>query len=262
MSTGRTAAVSAKASLEPGQLLEKSPFLTRKGSIFHILSLSFIIGHSHPEGLWRPKKRQLLRHAIAGPALIKPSAGKPYIHYASLPDHLMDLPGSDNSASMMKHAFISVTNVDDLLDNTLLIPLMARRVLKKRGTDLRLPREKSLDYQIEESLTGLGIASLTEWDALVFVYRHQASLVSADEIAQFLGYSKIAVGDALNNLIALQLICRSRASHGVCLYQFEWPGAAHTLQRSFRQLHTMTENAPGRAILINKLRHLAPSCLS
>ena len=55
---------------------------------------------------------------------------------------------------------------------------------------------KSLDFQIQECLTRLGIASPVEWDVLAFVYRHQASLTNADQIARMLGYpSTVGVCD-------------------------------------------------------------------
>ena len=37
---------------------------------------------------------------------------------------------------------------------------------------------------------GVGISLLSEWDVLVFVYRHGASLTSAEQIARLIGYEK------------------------------------------------------------------------
>jgi hypothetical protein len=50
-----------------------------------------------------------------------------------------------------------------------------------------LDPDKTLDFQIQEGLTRLGISSPIEWDVLVFVYRHQASLANAEQIARMLG---------------------------------------------------------------------------
>jgi hypothetical protein len=46
------------------------------------------------------------------------------------------------------------------------------------------------DAEIDGWLNTLGIASLCQWDVLVFLYRHQTSLVGADFIARLLGYAR------------------------------------------------------------------------
>src|ERR1700676_2963296 len=75
-------------------------------------------------------------------------------------------------------------------------------------------QEKSLDFQIQECLSRLGIASPVDWDVLAFVYRHQASLTNADQIARMLGYPSTVVADALDHMESGKLIRRSRASQG------------------------------------------------
>ena len=48
--------------------------------------------------------------------------------------------------------------------------------------------ENPLDAEVEGWLKALGVDSLCQWDVLVFLCRHLASLVSAEHIARLLGY--------------------------------------------------------------------------
>jgi MarR family len=116
-------------------------------------------------------------------------------------------------------------------------------------------QEKSLDSEIQECLTRLGIGSPVEWDVLAFVYRHQASLTNADQIGRMLGYPSTVVADALDHMEALKLMRRSRASQGVRLYRF---GSEADLpsHNCFQQLITLTETPAGRLVLIKRLRQL------
>src|ERR1700692_2051105 len=75
------------------------------------------------------------------------------------------------------------------------------------------------DVQVEGWLKTLGIESLCQWDVLVFQYRHQSSLVSAETIARFLGYATADVVAALDSLESSGLVERSRVSQEVRLYQ-------------------------------------------
>jgi hypothetical protein len=113
---------------------------------------------------------------------------------------------------------------------------------------------KSLDFQIQECLTRLGIASPVEWDVLAFVYRHQASLTNADQIARMLGYPSTVVADALDHMESGKLIRRSRASQGVRLYQFGSSEADPHSHSCFQQLIALAENPAGRLVLMKKLR--------
>jgi hypothetical protein len=117
-------------------------------------------------------------------------------------------------------------------------------------------QENNLDFQIQECLTRLDISSPVEWDVLAFVYRHQASLANADQIARMLGYPSTVVGDALDHLESLKLIRRSRASQGVRLYQFVSSEPDPPSHSCFQQLITLAENPAGRLLLIKKLRQL------
>src|ERR1700726_1163408 len=79
--------------------------------------------------------------------------------------------------------------------------------------------DNQLPLQVEGWLKTLGIESLCAWDALVFLYRHQSSLVSAEHIARFLGYATAEVVAALDCLESSGLVERSRVSQGARLYE-------------------------------------------
>jgi hypothetical protein len=79
------------------------------------------------------------------------------------------------------------------------------------------------DETIEEWLATLGVKSLYDWDTLVFLYRHHASLLSAEQIARMIGQDSNAVIAAVAALESLGLVKRSRTSQGVRLYQFTAP---------------------------------------
>jgi DNA-binding transcriptional ArsR family regulator len=116
----------------------------------------------------------------------------------------------------------------------------------------------SPELLIQGRLEILGVSSLEEWDVLVFLYRHRASLTNAEQVASLLGYSATVVGDALTRLTNLKLVKRSRPSEGVRLYQFVGP--AHLPHRdSFKQLFEFTANPAGRRLLLKKLRRHSAS---
>jgi DNA-binding MarR family transcriptional regulator len=72
-----------------------------------------------------------------------------------------------------------------------------------------------LQLSVQSCLDGTGISLLSEWDVLIFVYRHGASLTTADQIARLLGYESRVVSDVLDRLEREKLIERSRPSQGV-----------------------------------------------
>src|SRR5262249_61142072 len=79
------------------------------------------------------------------------------------------------------------------------------------------------EVQVEAWLETLGIDSLTQWDMLVFLYRHRTTLIGAEFIARLLGYTTASVVAALDVLESLELVERSRAFQGARLYQFTLP---------------------------------------
>src|SRR5713226_8339517 len=88
---------------------------------------------------------------------------------------------------------------------------------------ITMAQDNQPDLQVEGWLKTLGIESLCQWDVLVFLYRHQSSLVGADQIALFLSYANAEVVAALDSLECSGLVERSRVSQGVRLYQLTAP---------------------------------------
>lgn len=113
--------------------------------------------------------------------------------------------------------------------------------------------EKSDDSLAHERLETLGVSLLSEWDALVFLYRHGASLTSAAQIGHLLGYDRAAVSAALERLDSLGLIQRSRGSQGVRLYRFAVPPDPSRYS-CFLELMRLVEKRPGRLLLLKNLQ--------
>lgn len=86
-----------------------------------------------------------------------------------------------------------------------------------------MPHEHLSDAELDGLLKTLGIASLCQWDVLVFLYHHQTSLVGANLIAHLLGYASDPVVAALDVLAFLGFVERSRVSQVARLYQFTVP---------------------------------------
>ena len=108
------------------------------------------------------------------------------------------------------------------------------------------------DLRVDGWLKTLGIESLCQWDVLVFLYRHQSSLVSAESIARFLGYATAEVVAALDSLESSGLVERSRVSQGVRLYQVTAsadPARCDALER----LMTLADSHAVRLLLARKL---------
>jgi DNA-binding MarR family transcriptional regulator len=98
----------------------------------------------------------------------------------------------------------------------------------------------------------LGISLLCEWDVLVFLYRHGASLTSEGQIAGLLGYGKAAVAAALEKLESIGLAKRSRSSQGIRLYRFTPPSDSR--EAGFLELMNLTEQRSGRLLVATILR--------
>src|SRR5271157_3430644 len=111
-----------------------------------------------------------------------------------------------------------------------------------------MERDNPPDLQVEEWLKTLGIESLCQWDVLVFQYRHQSSLVSAEHIARFLGYATAEVVAALDSLESSGLVERSRVSQGVRLYQLTAP-ADPTHRDALERLMTLADSHTVRLLL-------------
>ena len=111
-----------------------------------------------------------------------------------------------------------------------------------------------LQTQIRGCLAALGISSPVDWDVLVFVYRHRASLASSEQIAGMLGFPVAPVVDSLKSLESLQLIRSSRAPRGVSLYQIVSFDASSPRHNCLRQLMSLGNDREGRLHITRKLR--------
>jgi len=123
--------------------------------------------------------------------------------------------------------------------------------------------EKTADLVVSERLETLGVSQLSQWDVLMFLYRHGTSLTSAAQIGRLLGNDKFAVGVALDRLESLSLIERSRGSQGIRLYRISIP--TDPLRYScFVELIRLAEKPGGRLILLRHLQRgsLRPSIRS
>lgn len=116
-----------------------------------------------------------------------------------------------------------------------------------------MDQQDTPDILVEGHLKTLGIKLLSEWDVLVFLYRHQTSLVSAEHIARLLGYGTGVVVEALDSLESLGLVKRSRVSQGARLYQFTAP-ADPPRGNAFDRLRVFADSRAARLRLAKKLR--------
>ena len=121
------------------------------------------------------------------------------------------------------------------------------------GTSFISGREELVERSVQICLGSVGIGLLCEWDVLVFVYRHAASLASADQIARLIGYENTVVADALERLEGEKLIERSRSSQGAYLCRIPaWADAERW--RCLQQLLSLSETGAGRRLLARLLR--------
>jgi DNA-binding MarR family transcriptional regulator len=123
--------------------------------------------------------------------------------------------------------------------------------LPRPGYDIE--GEKPMELSVQNCLDDVGISLLSEWDILIFVYRHGASLASADQIARLIGYESSVVSYGLDRLEREKLIERSRPSQGVCFYRIlASMDAGH--RRCLRQLISLSESRAGRLQLAERLK--------
>jgi circadian clock protein KaiC len=110
------------------------------------------------------------------------------------------------------------------------------------------------NFPVPERLEALGVSSLSEWDALVFLYRHGTSLASVGHIARLLGHGEAALGTALDRLESLGLAQHSLGAEGRRLYRISVP--IDPVRRSyFVDLMGLAETRTGRLRLLSHLQH-------
>ena len=96
-----------------------------------------------------------------------------------------------------------------------------------------------------EHLEILRIRRLPEWDVLIYIYRHGASLASAERLADPLGYNKSVIGAAIDSLTSNGLVRRSRNSRGVRLYRMA-DALPDVSRLSLEKLMKVAEDRAGR----------------
>ena len=116
-----------------------------------------------------------------------------------------------------------------------------------------MAQDNQADLQVEGWLKTLGIESLCQWDVLVFLYRHQSSLVSAEHIARLMGDATAEVVAALDSLESSGLVQPSRVSQGVRLYQLTAP-ADPGRRDALEPLMTLADSHTVRLLLGRRLR--------
>ena len=99
----------------------------------------------------------------------------------------------------------------------------------------------------------LGVGSRCQWDVLVFVCCHQATLLGAADLARLLGYTRTAIVGALDVLDTLHLVERSRVSQGARLYQCLVPPTAPH-RAALTQLLALAATRAGRLRIARQLR--------
>ncbi len=112
-----------------------------------------------------------------------------------------------------------------------------------------MAQDNQPNLQVEGWLETLGIESLCQWDVLVFLHRHQPALVSAEQIARFLGHGTAEVVVALDSVQSSGLIERSRVSQEeVRLYQLTAP-ADPARRDALGRLMTLADSHTVRLLL-------------
>ena len=93
---------------------------------------------------------------------------------------------------------------------------------------------------------------------LVFLDRHQSSLLSVGHIALFLSYANADVVVALDSVESSGLVERSRVSQGVRLYQLTAP-AELTRRDALERLMTRADSRTVRLLLARKTAEQRPT---
>jgi DNA-binding MarR family transcriptional regulator len=109
------------------------------------------------------------------------------------------------------------------------------------------------DPEVTGWLNALGVTSLCQWHVLLFLFRHQTTLLGAEYLARLLGYTTEPVVDALDALEGLQLVERSRVSQGARLYKFLMPLVSPGSE-AFAQLRALAGDRAGRRRIYTQLR--------
>jgi len=128
---------------------------------------------------------------------------------------------------------------------------VGRRVQPR--TDFIIEGEKPVEFAVQSCLESIGISLFCDLDVLAFVYRHGASLTSADQIARLIGYESAVVSGALDRLEREKLIERSQPSQGVRFYRILASTDA-ARQGCVQQLVNLSRTRAGRVRLAKQMK--------
>jgi DNA-binding MarR family transcriptional regulator len=120
-------------------------------------------------------------------------------------------------------------------------------------TNFIIEGEKPVEFAVQSCLESIGISLLCDLDVLAFVYRHGASLTSADQIARLIGYESAVVSGALDRLEREKLIERSQPSQGVRFYRILASTDA-ARQGCVQQLVNLSRTRAGRVRLAKQMK--------
>jgi hypothetical protein len=106
--------------------------------------------------------------------------------------------------------------------------------------------------QIERCLATWGISVLEEWDLLVFLCRHQNSLLTVEQISMLLGPGTPAIRQALRTSETAGLIRCSRSSQGIRFYRLA-ASVDRARQDAFELLVSLLKNPLARDFVTRRL---------
>lgn len=88
---------------------------------------------------------------------------------------------------------------------------------------------------------------------LLFLSRHQMTLLGAEPLGRLLGYETESLLQALDALEALELVARSRLSQGARIYQCVIP-LISPRREPWLQLQALASHRAGRLCIVRQLR--------
>src|SRR5262245_55334895 len=125
--------------------------------------------------------------------------------------------------------------------------------LMQRAAGTLMVTERPSEAEIEAMLVRLGIETMAQWDLLVFLVRHDSSLLGMEDLARLTGYPVESIITALEVLESRRLVERSRIAQTIRLYRVTPPVESHR-SRALEQLLRLNGHRQGRALLSRNLQ--------
>lgn len=110
-----------------------------------------------------------------------------------------------------------------------------------------------LELLVQRCLESIGVSLLLDWDLLIFLYHHGATLSSTDQLARLLCCESTRIGNALDRLESQRLIESTQSSRQVRFYKVV-VSSDGSRQGCFQQLLKLTGNRAGRLMLVKMLK--------